>query len=620
VSEVVVAGDAAGADQRPPSDPVAPVARRRGLRIAAGVLGWIAASVAVLALHGYFPRLGQPPAAMLVATGTIECLHRSGLAAIYHGCTAIGGPVGMPMLTGAPELYLGWLIRFLPGVDAWGAQQLSNALIDLAALVAGFFLMRRWGAPAWVALATSTLYLTSISILYLNGFGYTFTGFTLLPAFLLATLGILRLYETRRWALAVAASLALALVMVFTDGYAYFASSLVLIVFGLSWLFRAPAGWRVRVTGVGIWLVANAFAIRAYAAYVPGPTKQTTVPIGVFRYLGLDVWTLIVPQPSIWWPGWIRWDVTLPKLWGDGSNIAGNYAGLVTVGLVAWYLIRGRDGAVGTARLLAIAGAIALVLSLGPALKVDDLATSNAIDVPDSLTTLPLPPLRWLYQHAPGLDDMRATYRWFLVTRFALVFGAGLAVARLARDPRRGVRIAGAVIAVLAVAETLPDIPKDVELRRDNAQQVAAAREALIPEARQLIRPGERILALPVTNDFLATAVIPFTRGSAYNVGGDKNVALARRSWPHFVEAAAVAFRSRKTASTICDAFRSREVDAVLVPYLSMYAAAIKFPPPPEDRRKAIASAEELARDPRFVSSRGTWMAVFRPRPGSCGR
>ena len=79
----------------------------------------------------------------------------------------------------------------------------------------------------------------------------------------------------------------------------------------------------------------------------------------------------------------------------------------------------------------ALAPALALAFALGPSLKVHDLASSPSNNIPESVTTLPLPPLRWLYRHAPGLNDMRATYRWFVATRFALVLTSGLAIAAL---------------------------------------------------------------------------------------------------------------------------------------------------------------------------------------------
>jgi hypothetical protein len=556
---------------------------------------------------------------MLNSEGTIECLHRMGLSAVHGWCGSVGYPLGLPMLSGAPQLYLGWLFSFLPGVDAWRAHQLSNGLVDVAALVAGFHLMRRWGAPFWVALTTATVYLTSISLLYLNGFAYTFAGFVQLPIYVLGGLLLLRLFERERWLPAAAGAVALAFLMVFTDGYAYISASVLLAAIGLEWAWRSPAPRRTRLLGIAVWGGANALAVLAYLAYVPGPSKQFGVPIGVFRAYGLDVWTLIAPQPTVWWPSWIGWHVTVPKLWGDGSNIFANYVGLITVALVLWYLVRGRDQAVGPARALALAGLAALIMSLGPSLKVHDVAPVPANDISDAVTTLPLPPLRWLYRHVPGIDDMRATYRWFIATRFVLVFVAGLAVAALARHRHPALRVAAIAVAVLAAAETLPDIPRNLDGRAASAAYVRNVQGELLPDLRRLVQHDDRVLVLPSANDFLANALIPFTDGRAYNVGVDKNHVLARRSWPIPVRRAASGYGTTTAADKICDAFR-RDVDVVLLTYVSFNRGAFVFPPPPETSGAFKADAAVLAADPRFASDRGTWMLALRPRAGSCGR
>ncbi len=610
----------ADADAAASADDVGTSPTRRAIRAAGAALAWAAATVLVLELHGFAPGRAQPQIFMLTSIGTIECLHRAGLSVLHSWCGSIGYPLGAPMLTGGPQLYLGWLLSFVPGVDAWRAHQLSHGLMDIVSLVAGFRLMRRWGAPFLIALTTSTAYLTSISLLYLNGFAYTFTGFVLFPAYLLAMLALLRLYDARRWLAAAAGSLALAVVMAFTDGYGYVAAGVLLGAFGLQWVLRSESPVRVRLTGVAVWAVANAAALVAYVAYVPGPRKQFGVPIGVFRAFGLDVWTLVVPQPALWWPSWIGWHVTVPQLWGDGSNIFANYAGFVTVALVVWYLLRGRDEAVRPARALALAGAVALVLSLGPSLKVDDVAAVRANDISDAVTTLPLPPLRWLYRHVPGLNDMRATYRWFIATRFVLVFVAGLAVAALWRDRRTAVRAGAILVGALALAETLPNIPAHLDRGRQAARFVAHVHATLIPELQRLVRPGDRVLVLPAANDFLATALVPFTRGSSFNIGGDKNYVLARREWPLAVRTATRAYAKPDAADRICDAFRANALDVVVLPFVSFSRGAVAFPPPPDVSGALKAEATRLAADPRFTAETANWMLSLRPRAGACSR
>ena len=251
-------------------------------------------------------------------------------------------------------------------------------------------------------------------------------------------------------------------------------------------------------------------------------------------------------------------------------------------------------------RALAIAGGLALVLSLGPALKVYDVAVPIPVpyDVPERLTTLPLPPLRWLYESAPGFNDMRATYRWFIATRFVLIFGGGLALAALYRRPGRNARVATIVIAAVLVAETIPDIPENVRLRRLSADQTHDIRAAILPEARRLIRRDELVLALPVSgNDFLTFAIIPTTGARSYNVGIDKNVQLSVLSWPATVRATIDRFGAPSEADTVCQAFSEHVLDALVLPYFDLFASTFTWPPSQESIDVARTRAAQLGEE-----------------------
>src|SRR3954451_16321690 len=79
---------------------------RHLLRLGIGGAAFLAAAVLVLELHGFAPGKSDPPLAMLIRVGTVQCLHRAGLDALRSGCTAVGAPIGAPLLTGAPEFYL----------------------------------------------------------------------------------------------------------------------------------------------------------------------------------------------------------------------------------------------------------------------------------------------------------------------------------------------------------------------------------------------------------------------------------------------------------------------------------------------------------------------------------
>lgn len=574
----------------------------------------------ILALHGFLPGLSPVVLMALLGPGMIECLHRQDLTALVSWCTDVGLPLGTPYLNGLPEVYLGWLLSYLRSVDAWDAHRLSGALIDAVGLLAGYRVMRRWKVPPWIALYTSTLYLTSLSVLQLNGFLYTFSGFILLPLYLLVALKILDTMSTKPW-LAISAMPFLASLMLFTDGYSYFAASLLIGFLGIRWTAGDLRAKGHRLLAASTWLVSNLMAVFAYLIYVPGPPQPLRVGIGAFRYLGLDVATLVIPSKRLWWASAARIEVPLP-LWGDGSNIYSNYIGFTTLGLVIWFLWQGSTTldlqSRGETRYLLVAGTLALFLALGPALKVYEVATpiEPTWDVPVEATTLVLP-TAWLYEHVPGFDQLRATYRWFVATRLTYYFTAGLALSGLWCSRTRRRRVGAIAIACLLAIETAPNMPAEVVGRRNAAAHVDAIRTRIIPDIARLIRPDETILILPSNNDFLAAAVFPFVDASTFNTGVDKNYWLARDRWPENVESAVAGFGSPDQLMLMCRVLQS-DADAILLPHLSYYAGALHWPPDPEVVSAMRITAATIGTDPRFQPEIGEWATVIRSATDTC--
>lgn len=604
----------------------------------------------VLLLHGFTPGRNPTPALTFYGTGMIQCLRDQGLASLTQWCHAVGYPVGAPLLTGLPQIYVGWLLSYVPGVDVWAANSVSLALYDLLAMSGCFVLMRRWGAGRWIAVLASTLYLTSISILYLNGFAYTFTGYILLPFYLAAGIFLMDAFgRGARWR-PVAGMIMLALLMVFTDGYSFFGAALVLCVTAflrlLATRFSSPGAW----WAMGTLVASIGFSAILYTVYVPGSAyEQGTAGLGVFRYLGLDVATLVIPVDSSWYPGLLGIDGTRPPLWGDGSNISSNYVGFSVLALALWLLVVGRRGLSRTSKVevgaLLVAGVVALVLSFGPALKVYEVARqiSPPWEVPASMTTLPLP-TSWLYEHVPGFTEMRATYRWFLVTRFVTIVAACLALGLISRagiargkhgpstmdqpatrtqskrlqSGLRGWRVAGPVLVALAlVFESSANVPYQLGVSENATVKVDYIRNGIVADARGLLRDDERVLFLPTENDRLADVVIPMTKAVSYNTGGDKNYGLARAAWPAKVKAAAVAYGSKNEQRTYCEALKG-DVHAIVLPYISLnYGALMTGDRSAEDRamkRHALA----IAGDGRFTAQAGAWMTVLRSSGKPC--
>jgi hypothetical protein len=233
---------------------------------------------------------------------------------------------------------------------------------------------------------------------------------------------------------------------IFMDGYSFIAANLVSVLLWLAWAVRARAATLRRVAGPALFLGANLVALGLYLVYVPD--REDPQPIWLLRSLGLDLVTLVSPSQYVWPAAHFGLTVHHYDLWDGGISAPFNYVGFLCLGLALVGVARRfRDPRVAV---IALAGLLGLVLSFGPALKVGNQRplTSEPFLMPEGAATEL--PWRELF-NLPGVNSMRATHRWFGVTRLALVILAGLGIAVLARGPPRR-RMLAVGLAALAAA------------------------------------------------------------------------------------------------------------------------------------------------------------------------
>jgi hypothetical protein len=281
--------------------------------------------------------------------------------------------------------------------------------------------------------------------------------------------------------------------------------------------------------------------------------------------------------------------------------------------LAAWHLLRRwRDPLVSA---LAAAGLVALVLALGPAAKVDARRPAGAVVYKMPSGQAPELPWARAFVDLPGLRSMRASYRWYGVTRMALILLAGLAIAELARSPGR-TRLLALLLAGAAVVEVLPTVPFFEPIYRErHADRIRVQTEVGDPLGRAT-RAGERAFFLSYDgshNDFLANYLATKAGVRAYNAGGDKNAIYAASAWPGEVRALSP---GHVPPRAVARALRSGKVDVVIAPFFHLQANSGNWPPRPEQEADARAAFAPLLSSKAFVISRYRWFATLRPRRG----
>jgi hypothetical protein len=578
------------------------------------VAGFVVVLVGVLAMHGFLWGHSEAMIQTLLDAGAIKCLHNQGLGALSAHCNAVGLPTGMTFVTGMPEIMLGWLLSWIPGVDAWAAHQMLNVILDAVALAGGYLLLRRWSVPRPIALFAAGVYLVSPSILGLNGFLYTFTGYTFLPLYVWLFLRALDRFGEGNRNASVAYVAGVTFLMVFTDGYSYATALLLLACLLVWWLVghrdvaRGP-----KLLALGTFVVANIVAVAAYTAYVNVPSEH--YELGRFRFLSLDPATLFIPQATLIWPSHIGYTPPTLRLWGDGSNYLHNYMGFGMIAVVVWLLVAARRPGRSLAHraeimALFVGASLALVFALGPALKFDShwSGTPGVQDMPlhDAVVGLPT---SLLYAHVTPFVTMRAVFRWSLAFRFFLVFAAAVATGTIWRS---GKRVLAVAIIAVASLEILPSPQLYWNAWRRQATMVTQVRTQLISEFADLTHRNERVLVLPASNDFLANVMAPFAHVRTYNVGVDKSYFASHAKWPRAVSDASGLLPNPSGQGDRIAAVLRHDADAVVISYVDLGLSTNRWPAPAPNVAYLRQQATALSRDPRFATRSGKLMTIVR--------
>ena len=576
-----------------------PVGVRHSGRVVAVAYTMVATFVLVL-LHGMTPWSVGSLDAYYMAVGEVQCGTLSLSWLLRDTCVEVGGTAGAPFGNGLPMDLAAAVIARVTGVPVEWALFSTFVLMTATALVGAWALLRSLGVRHWVAAAGAFAYLLSPTLLGMHGFGTTFWGLALVPAALWATTRFFDLTWSR-WSRAwlVAPWAALSYVLLFLDGYAYvmtqFSAGVLLLCRLAS---RSKWNWLLRT--FVMFGAAQAVAYLAYRLTASSGGEFAKSSIDLFRSMGADVSTLVAPTAQIWWAsatGTAR-DVSL--LWGDGTNSRYNYLGLVAVVLAALglYAAARRER-----RLLPwiTVGVVAVLFALGPSLKIDAIRgplvppiTYKSYLMPAAAATLTLPS-QWLYQHIPGLDMMRATYRWMAIVRLVVVIFAAFGVeAALRRGRRWGVAVS--LVAVLAVIELLPNIPDVLRSDAAHAAEVREVNSTVVQPLDSALPDWSRVVIAPNAsgeNDYLAQYIASGAHVLTYNVGGDKSLAPAEAAWPEAVTDLILDDPS-DYAGAVFSVLDSGDADAVVAPYFDLRWSIGQFPGPEmytDPGREAAADA-----------------------------
>lgn len=611
-------------------------ARRRSAHELWFAMLWIACLVAVIWLQHTYTEGGAAAWSTALRAGSTGCIRDMGILKALTGtpCPYLGAPRGFPFVLGGSEALAAAVVGKLTGLNSFAAGVPVDLAISLVGFSGGYGLLRCLGAGRLAAIAGSGLYATIPFTLGIQIFFGTGAGFILLPAYILAELVMIRwLLAPQRSRLPrprsvgggaiVLAFVVLQLWSAFLDGYTFVMSGLVGVCIFVALAIGTRPGLRRLAIALGVLVLADLIAVAVYVHASHG-VSLANGSMDIYRGWGTDLYTLLKPTSQTGWANDLGAAYPRADLWGDFTSVAWNYFGYIAGALAiagAVIAVRRRNWLLIGA---CVAGAIAFVLSLGPALKLNATIPPSLLSSPGRLQPPNQPgaiELPWSFIfNLPGVDGLRYTYRWSAVTRLLTIAAACVAVSSLI-GRRRWLTVAGVVLLSAMVVEQLPSTQSFGQLHTTADQLVAGIRDREVPELEALTSPGDRVVFVdgaPVVNQYLANPLATMADVRSYNLGGDKNFYWSAQDWPAPIRNLIALPTGSVRIKDVVDALHDGADEVVFVDF-DLVASINHWPVAANTAafRNAIAAARR--RPDLTVRRSGGMVAVALARPGAAG-
>ncbi|KAF1086058.1 hypothetical protein SPSYN_00796 [Sporotomaculum syntrophicum] len=447
----------------------------------------------------------------------------------------------------------------------------------------------------------SLIYLTLPIVWWHDRYSMLSFGFALLPLYLyIAFMVIYRLPEikiySKDWWITVCTFAAVFLLSVFMDGYTFV---MFFAACGLIWFvafIRKDVTRKLLVfQSLPVILLSALLSYLLYTLYV-GTSEYSPSPMSFFRGWGVDLVMLLIPSQGVGWL-WDALGISVPRsssdFFGDASVWMTTFAlPLIIVGVTGYCLARKNRYALP----LLLVALIGFYFSLGPSLKVDSVRPVDENGkvlvqgqlMPPEVAIIPTGNAV-IYEHVPGFNSMRATYRWS-----GLMFTAlwGLTVLFVISISLTNIGfLISSIIIVFLIVSNLPDVPNRLKQGMNYHSAMHQMDTDFVPLADYLGK-GARVLFAPPGNDFIVNYLAATGNYRAFNIGGDKNLEIARKAWPQPIKQMQLFSPGPYFVEELKIILLNDVVDYVVIPYFDMLWGAHAWPP---NRNEIISRKEQFS-------------------------
>ena len=572
----------------------------------------------VITLHGAIPMVMSPSSGQgLWIVGFAKSIsNNSSLFDFYAYNFGIPAPAAIPLgLSGA--LPTSYLIRsgFNP-IDAytivymllitlsfWGAYKFATTIIN----------------EKWISIVASVTWL-SIPITWAHtGYSMVVIGITLMPLFLFSTFNIIELRKKNSNITYLFVYSITTVLSVFTDGYTFvmFASGASLIIL-LKFLSCGDSFSRKQILQrtIPIHLAGFLSAYFLYVKYVGHSFEPHS--LDYFRSWGLDItFTLIPSQGMHWLPDilGLSTERSSKQFWGDASVWQTTFSLPIILGAL-WGITKTSKNKIFLIIPVAIFG---IYMSLGPNLKINHMkvADQQSEQLMKADETLLITGSHFISENIPGFRSMRASYRWltlFLVCGWWLMLHINLNMQQNSRN------LLLPAILLVTIIIYLPNPYHKWKEYTYNREIFTNIDKELVENLEPIIASHDHVLFLPWGNDFMVNYIAAKLETYTFNIGGDKNLAFARKKWPKSISYSLNKNNFNDTSyEWAILTFAFGDVDKIIIPKFDLFHNSFIWPPSKDDyeQRQSMVNNFEQSFDVNecFTLNKQSYFSVIQKVP-----
>lgn len=522
----------------------------------------------ILIINGAIPYLAVPTFGQAIWTsGFAISFSNAPILSIYANNIGHPNPAGIAFgLSGA--LPMGALIKI--GMSPQDAYSTTVAFWLIISYISCSAICKKFNLTPRASTLLSALWTSQPIIWAHQDFSMLASGIALLSLYFYAAIRLFIVPQSnpKERILSIILYLGSCLVSIFMDGYTFMMFAVGSSIIGACAFFTRSTRRSAILFALPAHVISFGVAYYLYTIYV-GKSQFESASMDFFRGWGADIFYFMVPTSGVHW----LWDLlnlsvtrTEENLFGDASVWNTTFAlPIIITGLTTWILSKKKSLLLNAMMLLSLFG---FYMSLGPSLKVniEKLGIVGA-EMPASAAIAPTGSAL-ISENLPGFNNMRATYRWTALGIFSLWL---VLVITLSDQKNNSHKKLIFIASIFIIISNLPHIQEKLETYKSHHNGFIGIEKDLVAPLSQDTIDNETIAYLPYRNDFIATFVSPASGIKAYNIGGDKNLAIAKQFWPPAIKNLPNGRIDNRLVASTLELLIRKQVGAVIFPHINFH-------------------------------------------------